>query len=420
MKRYNINIEDLIRKEIQGIITAEENNLLKSEQKRYSEDEFDRMVITVLQHMEAPSPDDSLRDWEPDYEEIIYRGNIEAGIRRRRRKHKRIYKTLGIAAAMLLFLGMSFYFLVHGQRNQYLEQIPVSESAFTLSWGGQSLQIGPTDKVGRLAVYGDVVVARHTDGLLVIEAALQGTVSKQEGEILISTAAMQQCVIQLPNGARVRLDAQSSLRYPLQQAISDVTVRTNGYALIDMPKRNDTVPLVMKTDNGYLKMSVGILNLIAVKGWTQATLGSGEAILTADSTNKEVKLNCRGAEGLLVRMQNTLDNRIKDSLFYSRDADFERDSRWARAVRKYEGASLREYIVEMSRWYGFKVKDIHCIPTEPVIDATVRYTATKEEMLAAVQQEGIKVHRREDLISFCPEDIEVKSRDIRSRLAKKR
>ncbi|MBL1408995.1 FecR family protein [Sphingobacterium faecale] len=420
MKRYNINIEELIRKEIQGIITAEENDTLKSVQKCYSEEEFDRIVITVLQNMEDPFPKDPLKDWEPDYEDIICRGNIEAAIRRKSRHRKRTYKVMGIAAAMLVFLGMGIYVLPLGQKDQHLDQIPVSESAYTLSWGDQSIHISPTDTAGRLAILGDVLVVKHADGLLAIEAVADRLAMRQDGELIISTEALQQCVVQLPNGARVRLDAQSSLRYPLQQAIGDITVQTSGYALIDMPKRNDTEPLIMKTDNGYLKMSQGTLSMIAVEGWTQATSGGGEATLATDSTNKEVKLDCRGAQGILVRMQNKLNNQIKDSLFYSRDADFERESRWARALRKYDGASVREYIVEMSRWYGIKVKDIHCIPTEPVIDAAVRYTATKEEMLAAVQQEGVRVHRQQDLISFCPEDIEIKNMDIKSRLAKKR
>ncbi len=107
MERYNINIEELIRKEALGILTEQETRALEFEKKNYSEAEFDGLVIVVLQRMEDMSPGDSLKDWQPDYEDIIRRGNVEAEIRRKTKKKRRIYLFSGMVAAILLFLHRS-------------------------------------------------------------------------------------------------------------------------------------------------------------------------------------------------------------------------------------------------------------------------------------------------------------------------
>lgn len=99
---------------------------------------------------------------------------------------------------------------------------------------------------------------------------------------------------------------------------------------------------------------------------------------------------------------------MRDTIFYTMTADYDKAIRWSKAVRVYEDASLRDFVVEMSRWYGFKVKNVHCIPDQRRISESVCYRLKEKEIFALIRQDGTKMVKRDDLLSFCSEDTETR------------
>ena len=428
MERYNIYIEELIRKEILGTLTTAEIVRLAEEKDRYSEEEFDRMVIDVLRNMEDPFPDDPLKQWEPDYAEILRRGKIEE-YKRRKVKQRRIYGLVSIAASVLILVGIVFVAYKEKQQRKFLlaldpscsqsdpdGKIPMSLSNYVLTYG--RTQVSAAFNSRRPMQVGNIRATRQKDGLLVLELISEEIGDSESTSLEISTQARQQCVVQLPNGARIRLDAQSVLKYPIEQPyLGHITATIIGYALIEKPQQTGALGLRIRTDNGSLVMDHGQVNLMAINGMTQATLSQGKAILASDSANRTVSLDCGGAQALLVRMGDRIRNISRDTLMYSIHGDFEREIRWTKAMKHYENASLREFITEVSHWQGLKVKDVHCIPTEPKVNLTVCYAMNREQVLAAIRNQGVKLYSRNDMISFCPEDTDKELKSSKSRLA---
>ncbi|HBW82146.1 MAG TPA: hypothetical protein DEF78_21435 [Sphingobacterium sp.] len=57
----------------------------------------------------------------------------------------------------------------------------------------------------------------------------------------------------------------------------------------------------------------------------------------------------------------------------------------------------------MSRWHGFAVKNMKCIPNK-LISTTVCYRTNREKVYAVIRDAGVLMYEKKGMISFCPED----------------
>lgn len=422
MKNNKQNIEELIRKDLLGQINSKEALLLEKEKAYYSEEAYDNMVIDVLRGLGGQLPKGKLGDWRPDMDMVMEKAKaIQTGMEvvkvfeRDKRRKLLVQIAVGVSAC---FVAAVLLFLVGREpktQQLYVEsscneagidrEFPMSESASTLLWGANNSRVLTS---GESVALGPLIAKRMPDGLLVLEENGAVDTDSKLRELVISTAVLQQCVVQLPNGARVRLNAQSALHYPLQQLKNRTVVKVLGEALIKMEQKTEGRPLRLETDNGLVTMVEGEVMVMALGGMTQATLLKGVATLRENNKDRGVKLDCLGAQGLLVRMADKDSRNVRDTIFYTATADYDKATRWSKAVRVYEDASLRDFVVEMSRWYGFKVKNVHCIPDQRRISESVCYRLTEKEILAVIRQDGTKMVKKNELLSFCPEDTDTR------------
>ena len=117
----------------------------------------------------------------------------------------------------------------------------------------------------------------------------------------------------------------------------------------------------------------------------------------------------KGAQGVIGHFKNASTGAKKDSLLYTELVRTDDLLIWTRAVRGYEDVPLREFVQEMSRWYGFRVKDYRCLPLDKRITATVCYRKDQKAAFAAIRDAGVLLYENKGMISFCPDDVKVKS-----------
>jgi hypothetical protein len=55
----------------------------------------------------------------------------------------------------------------------------------------------------------------------------------------------------------------------------------------------------------------------------------------------------------------------------------------------------------MSRWYGFKVENLSCIPEQLRINASVCYRASRQQVYSEIRRAGVTVYEKGEGISFC-------------------
>lgn len=111
------------------------------------------------------------------------------------------------------------------------------------------------DTFGKIVQLGELAVARTEEGLLSIQRKpMVGHETSDLKNLNIYTALRQQCVVELEDGAKIRLNAQSRLSYPLLKRDSTV-MYIKGGAYVDAKSRNRSASLSIGTEKGKIMTS---------------------------------------------------------------------------------------------------------------------------------------------------------------------
>lgn len=132
--------------------------------------------------------------------------------------------------------------------------------------------------------------------------------------------------------------------------------------------------------NSQLHALEGAYTVLATGTETRATLLEGEAVML----NKGGKRQHLRFPGDAVTMETCCTTpggaetiRVSVACVDTREA-----LGWTRMRREYRNVPVREFVADMSRWYGFRVEDMACVPEGPRITATVCYRAPVGEVYA--------------------------------------
>ncbi|SEL57332.1 FecR domain-containing protein [Parapedobacter koreensis] len=406
-------VKELIRKDMEGTLTQSEHALLMVAEKLHDEDEWFRMTVDVLCELDD-LPGVRLKEWRPDFASIRAKAD-----RWRRRKSAMVLlgKTAG-TVGILALLGCIVYYTIaehHGARLGDCTSItasgdlPASEFACVVQWGDTASLTVDRSSRGRLGRIRNIEVWRQPDGVLALIPTREAMASDTVGypAIRIVTAAHQQCVVQLPDGSHIRLNAGSSLDYPLWNMDKEVTyARLMGQAWVQLREKEKSqrpVRLVIETANSQLQSSEGEYMVSATRRDTKTVLlngrlvafareGSGpkegrELIIPGEYVHHENC--CTPADGTIMTRTHEGCTDIGQALV------------WTKATRHYRNAPLREFVADMSRWYGIKVENLNCVPDGPRVTASVCYQAPVEEIYGYIHQAGVFMYEGDGMISFC-------------------
>src|SRR5690606_16396745 len=147
-------------------------------------------------------------------------------------------------------------------------EIPGSEFACTVLWGDSaSIQVDRTSR-GRLGVIRNLEVWRDADGsLALIPLSPAPADTATAPDIRIVTHPYQQCIVRLPGGGDIRLNASSVLEYPLSNLGKDTAfLALRGQALVQLgetEKEPGVRKLVIQTPHAQLRAFAGIYTVRA-------------------------------------------------------------------------------------------------------------------------------------------------------------
>ncbi|MEC3879322.1 FecR family protein [Parapedobacter sp. 10938] len=283
--------------------------------------------------------------------------------------------------------------------------LPVAEFASTIRYGEAGVTPVAAGQEGPIARVGNLDVVRNAAGTLVVSEVREATAADTVGHpsLHFVTAPFQQCEVLLPGGTRVRLNAGSELNYPLLLPGPDVCyVRIEGEAQVSVPA-GAAARVVVETVNSQVQAVQGEFAMLATAAETRVTLLDGALSVISKQQREHRLVEQRGGQAT-VRWVHELNGTLTESLYYRKTGNAEEAIGWTKASRRYREASLREYVADVSRWYGIKVKDIHCIPASMRVDAMICYRAPLGEALAIVVKAGLQVNRYKGMYSFCDSD----------------
>ncbi|HRP58607.1 hypothetical protein [Agriterribacter sp.] len=401
-------VKELIKKYIEGSMTGVELERLKACWKIYEEDELLNMTAEVLYAMEKQAPGDSLEGWEPDFAKIINDAKII-----QRKKRIWLYSKIAGAACLLVVLAVAVNHLIEQWSGNNTigdcgnissrSEIPKSEFACTIRWGDTTVLTVDSGSTGLVTQISNLNIRAEVPGVLALTRLPVTTpVDTTRGLFVeVLTPARRQHIIKLPGSISVHLNAGSSLKLPLISTGHDTCyVQISGEAYIEVPEKKLPGRLIVETSNSQLQTAGGNFAITALPGYTRATLISGSLITFSRGGIHSKALDCRGDQAV-VRSYAKSNGPLTDSLFYKRSNNVEEALVWTKATRSYRNVSLRQFVMDMSRWYGFKVESLNCIPEQLRINTSVCYRASRQQVYSEIRKAGIKVYETGESISFC-------------------
>jgi transmembrane sensor len=341
--------QELLDKYLEGNCTPEEEDLVES---------------WYLMETEDPEAFQS----EPDYGELgksIWKSIQQEN--NRTRKLVPYYKWVA-AAAVFVILGAGLYYLVNNaaspvQSNEHFAQndiTPGGNKAFLTLADGKRIVLDDA-KNGEIAEQTGVIISKTADGQLVytVSGALKSTKqdSKMAGFNTIETPKGGQYQINLPDGTKVWLNANSSLRYPAQFAAAKREVELKGEAYFEVAKRTiigkqqgKRLPFVVKTSSQEVEVLGTHFNINSYQeeGNTKTTLLEGSVAvhpLSSSGISVPARIIKPGEQSML-----------NASTLKVSTVDTEQVLAWKEGFFMFDDEDLQSIMYQVARWYDVEVE----------------------------------------------------------------
>lgn len=267
---------------------------------------------------------------------------------------KNIHKVAAIAAAIMVCLGIGFYFY---NQNNYSKEQALAASL-----------IGPGSNKARLVLANGKVILLDTlkNGVQDLEEGVQVTKTK-DGQLIykiagndgnagrmnsIETPKGGQYQVNLPDGTKVWLNAASILKYSNTLKGDNREVVLVGEAYFEVTKRKHQ-PFVVRTASQTVKVLGTHFNINAYPDEETQVTTLLEGL---------VKSNAKGHELLLQPGQQSVLNLKSEALTLSK-ADIETVMAWKNGDFIFKEEDLASVMRKVARWYDVDVTFLDVDPT---------------------------------------------------------
>lgn len=281
------------------------------------------------------------------------------------------------AAIIILTLSATIFFWLRNHPQQLAEEsstpaieIAPGKSGAILTLADGSQMVLDSANNGILAKQNGSLLSMQ-DGQLVYGSSADN--SKGVEYNTMSTPRGRQFEITLPDGTHVWLNAASSIRYPTAFRGKVRKVELEGEAYFEVAK-NVNQPFIVNARN---KATIEVLgtsfNVNAYKN---------ENSLNTTLINGSIKVN-----GTIIKPGQQA--RVTDAVRVTANADIDQVMAWQRGYFNFDGASLKEVIQQLERWY-----DIEAVYEKGIPDISfggeMTRNMTLNGVLIALEKSGMR------------------------------
>ncbi len=273
---------------------------------------------------------------------------------------KRLLKYVSMAAVLLCILTFAALFYPYHsnltdptivQDDSVLDIPPPSGDRATLTLAdGTVISLNEIGE-GQIADQGGVIITKAEDGQLVYtltafpEALLEDNVIPVYNTV--ATPSGGQYHVVLPDGTKVWLNAESSLRYPALFSKKERQVELVGEGYFEVAK-NENAPFIVKTAEQSVRVLGTHFNINSYQKQrrTETTLleGSVEVSSSAKLSGRYVSKVLRPGEQAVLGPQADIEvKKVKISNAVA----------WKNGLFYFDNTAIKDVMEELSRWYNF-------------------------------------------------------------------
>jgi ferric-dicitrate binding protein FerR (iron transport regulator) len=247
---------------------------------------------------------------------------------------------------------------------------------------------------GIVAQQGNREIIKTEQGVLVYRE-LDGPVENDTTERMYNTVTTTQGAqyqVLLPDGTKVRLNAASSIRFPVAFSGNGRYVQVKGEAFFEVAPNND-LPFYVRASDAEICVWGTSFNVEAYSANVVTTLVSGSLMLKSGT---DTVLLQPGQEAI-VRVPN--DNNNRRLITISR-ADTTEALSWKKTIRVYKNIAVKDFVQDMGRWYKLEMVNMDCVPAKSV-STRICYDAPVADVLKLFHQWGLQFKAQGNKIIFC-------------------
>lgn len=274
------------------------------------------------------------------------------------------------AAAAVLLVGISYLLNKHSQEQQSFSktleianQITAGKNMATLTLANGHRIILSDGLKGKLAEEAGAIITKTNDGELIytIVSKPGKTTASSSGYNTISTAAGENYQVILPDGSKIKLNAISSLKYPVSFAAqADRRVELSGEAYFEVAKDKNH-PFKVKTSSQEVEVLGTHFNICSYADHvsTQTTLLEGSVKVSPlnYADGKE-----RAAHTILLKPGEQAIQKANSITMVP--ADIEEAVAWKEGWFYFKSTNLHEVLSEAAKWYDLEVIYRGAVPTD--------------------------------------------------------
>ncbi|MES2278996.1 MAG: FecR domain-containing protein [Bacteroidota bacterium] len=293
------------------------------------------------------------------------------------------YWRLGIAATILISLGVAAYFLTQPKPITEIAKVqlphdalPGSNKAILTLSNGETLVLDSTHK-GLIAQQGNARVIKNKDGQVDYKVADDASNAAAIAYNTITTPKGYQYHVVLPDGSKVWLNAASSIKFPTQFTGAQRNVEMTGEAYFEVAK-NPAMPFIVKTNRQEVRVLGTHFSIMAYddESVSRTTLLEGSIMLTGQKSSHILKpgnqavLNAQGDVNII------------------EDADTDEAIAWKNGLFQFKDEGIEGIMRQAARWYDVNVTYKGKIPTRQ-FKGKIPRNVKLSEMLSMFKYAGV-------------------------------
>ena len=295
-----------------------------------------------------------------DYEKG--RKQLHQTIRYKDKEVIKLWPRIAVAASLLAFLAVGFYFFSsdkkHEAQKQMASETLLQPNAVTLTLA-DGRKVSLLDKnVGEIAQEEGLKIDQTADGQLVYTILDEGKDGRHNNYNIIETPIGSQYAVVLPDGSKIWLSSASKLRYPTHFSDKERRVELDGEAYFEVKSvyteeeksQAKKIPFIVLSGNQEVEVLGTQFNISAYH--------DDEAIKTA-LLEGSVKVSLKKAgksSGILLKPGQMAINKLHDSAIKITDVDVEDVRAWREGYFIFNNENIGEIMKKLARWYGFETE----------------------------------------------------------------
>jgi transmembrane sensor len=395
-------VKALLKKHIERSATPSEIEILLVAMDLYDEEEITQMLNEIDPEIDFAKFRSGKFETAP-YQELKDRIN-KGSWARMRTMFKRILPNAAAYIGILAILGAILWLIFKPTHLHYYcgglpdnSEIPPGVNECRLTLSNNCTILIDSDYTGLVAREGNMEIIKLKSGILEyrrLPSRLKDDTTSRMYNTISTPGGTQYRVI-LPDGSMVRLNAASSIRFPVEFSDTIRNVEVEGEAFFEVAA-NPGIPFIARLKNAEIRVTGTSFNVNTYSQNTIATLVSGSLQIKSGKSLVTLK---PGEQAII----NNNQSGGMDSIVTVSQADTDQVISWKKVKRVYSNIESREFVQDIGRWYGLEIVNIECVP-HGYFSGSFCYDMPLAEVLELFRANGLRFRVEGKRIVFCREE----------------